>query len=142
MQLYTHTDATDTPPTPHRLDLLVSMPVLTPHSILTKPAVQEAVRVAQQHGDAESLAQALAGVCQLLLQLAPQAAPVGSPKGAQNALVGSPEGRRGHLQRLLRRYVRHMPMLSFVCRNLLCRWCRSCIQSAAEWDKEGNACMP
>ena len=60
------------------------------------------MRVAQQRGDAEALAQALAGVCQLLLQLAPGGAPGGSPKAAQ-PLLGPPEGRMGHLQRLLRR---------------------------------------
>lgn len=117
------------------------MPVLTPHSILTKPAVQEAVRVAQQHGDAESLAQALAGVCQLLLQLAPQAAPMGSPKGAQNALVGPPEGRRGHLQRLLRRYIRHMLMLmGYVC--LCCAAGTGAVSSQLLSREDSTACMP
>ena len=86
------------------LSALTASPVTgVPHiRVSTQGLPQEAVRVAQQHGDAESLAQALAGVCQLLLQLAPQAAPVGSPKGAL-PLLGPPEGRRGHLQGLLRR---------------------------------------
>ena len=78
--------------------------------------------MAQQHGDAEALTQALAGLCQLLLDSAPgQGA---SDEDSNSALLEAPE--QGHLQSLLRRRALHSVVY--------CLWlqaCHWCLNSSA-----------
>ena len=97
---------------------------LNKHDVMLSTLLQEAVRVAQQHGDAEALTQALAGLCQLLMTLAP-GQDASSEADADPSFTTAPEP--GHLQSLLRRSVDLVYQADLLKQVGGCRqqgWCR------------------